>query len=159
MTYYCSFMKTFTPYLIVISLCISCSAEKENKENTPIEGTWKLLSGTIIEKGDTTVTDYTGNTEMIKIINATHFAFLNHDLNHGNDSTQVFVAGGGRYTLNGNHYIEHLDYCNDRAWEGHSFDFTVSIKDDTLVQSGIEKIEDQGIERQNVERYVRVIGH
>lgn len=51
---------------------------------------------------------------MIKIINETHFSFLNHDMKKGKDSTKVFVAGGGRYTLEGDQYNEFLEYCSAR---------------------------------------------
>jgi hypothetical protein len=93
---------------------------------------------------------------MIKVINATHFAFLNHDLKNGKDSTASFSAGGGVYLLEGDQYTEYLEYCNERAWEGHTFQFTVTVKGDTLLQQGIEKIENLGVERLNIERYVKV---
>jgi hypothetical protein len=145
--------------LITVSL-ISCSEQAPKEEvkadGLPIQGTWKLLSGTLIEKGDTVVTDYTKTFSFIKIINETHFAFLKHDLNKGKDSTASFGAGGGSYSLTGDQYTEHLEYCNDRAWEGHDFAFTVTIVNDTLVQSGVEKIEAEGIERYNIEKYIRV---
>jgi hypothetical protein len=144
-------MKTLLLSLVVIGITASCSNEKSG-----VEGTWKLLSGTIIERGDTTTTDYTKDRSMIKVINATHFSFLNHDLNHGKDSTGFFSAGGGRYELKGDQYTEHLEYCNDRNWEGHDFNFKIEITNDTLVQTGVEKIESQGIERLNIEKYVRV---
>ena len=125
-------------------------------ESPPLEGTWKLISGTLIERGDTTVTDYTGNESMIKIINASHFAFLRHDLNEGQDSTAIFVAGGGAYTLEGDQYTEHLEYCSAREWEGNTFQFTVTLDGDTLTQEGVEKVEELGVERLNVEKYVRI---
>ena len=93
---------------------------------------------------------------MIKVINATHFAFLRHDLNSPKDSSNHFDAGGGSYTLNGNTYTEHLDYYSDHNWEGKTFNFTVSISHDTLVQKGMEKVENLGIDREIIERYVRV---
>lgn len=139
---------------VILASCVKQS--QEQPDALPIEGTWQLISGTIIENGDTTITDYTQKQSMIKVINKTHFSFLSHDLNQGKDSTALFGAGGGEYTLNGNQYTEHLVYCNAREWEGHTFQFTVSIKHDTLVQSGIEKIESAGIGRINIERYVRV---
>ena len=92
---------------------------------------------------------------MIKIINATHFAFLRHDLNKGKDSA-VYSSGGGRYTLADSQYTEHLDFCSAREWEGHSFQFTVSIKNDTLTQMGVERLENLGINRFNIEIYRRV---
>ena len=93
---------------------------------------------------------------MIKIINDTHFAFFNHDLNHGKDSTAVFSAGGGTYAIKDNAYTEYLQYFNDREWEDRHFSFVVSINKDTLTQSGVEKLEKLGIDRVIVERYVRV---
>lgn len=142
--------------LFPLLLLIACACTESKKPTLPIEGTWQLLSGTIIEKGDTTTTVYGKDVKMIKIINATHFAFLNHDLNKGKDSTASFVAGGGKYTLKENEYTESLEYCNDRNWEGHTFSFKVDIKNDTLIQTGIEKLADLGIERVNVEKYIRI---
>lgn len=139
---------------------VSCSDNKKvqalKPAAQPITGTWKLLSGTLIEKGDTTITDYTKNISFIKIINDTHFAFLQHDMHKGKDSAAVFVAGGGKYTLQDSTYTEHLEYCSARAWEGNDFNFTVSINDDTLTQYGVEKVESAGVNRINMERYVRV---
>ena len=119
-------------------------------------GTWKLLTGTLIEKKDTTVTDYTKNTSFIKIINDSHFAFLQHDLKKGKDTAAVFVAGGGAYTLKGNQYTEHLQYCSAREWEGNDFTFTISINNDTLTSKGVEKVQGTGIDRINIERYVKM---
>ena len=138
------------------------SCRGENAENiskpmpNPIIGTWQLLNGTVIEKGDTSVTDYTKNISFIKIINATHFAFLQHDLNKGKDSAAVFVAGGGSYSLKDNLYTEHLQYCSAREWEGNDFAFTITINKDTLIQRGIEKVEGAGVNRINIEKYVKV---
>jgi hypothetical protein len=148
--------------LITVALAImSCSVsykkeEQKDESSLPIIGTWKLLSGTLIENGDTLVTDYTQGRSFIKIINATHFAFTLHDLNHGKDSTAVFSSGAGRYELNDSLYTEHLEYCTDRSWEGHDFTFMVTIQNDTLIQSGVEKIESQGIDRMNIEKYIRI---
>jgi hypothetical protein len=158
-------MKYLLTTAISLVLCAACQTGQnksetqhmtDNSARNPIEGTWQLVSGTLIEKGDTTVTDYTRNISMIKVINATHFSFLNHDLKKGTDSTASFSAGGGRYTLSGDQYTEHLEYCNYREWEGHTFPFTVTIKGDSLIQQGVEKIEDLGVERLNIEKYVRV---
>src|SRR5688572_7401394 len=140
-----------TAFLFV--LIISCNTKKQGDAKasvTALQGTWKLLTGTVIEKGDTTITDYTTGKSFIKIINDSHFAFLLHDLNKGKDSASAaFSAGGGSYSLNGNSYTEHLEYCNAREWEDHDFPFTVTINGDTLTQSGVEKIEAEGINRIN----------
>ena len=150
-----------TALLLLSMYFISCT--DESKLQTPksnllsVAGTWRLLSGTLIEKGDTTVTDYTTNVSFIKIINDSHFAFLQHDIGKGKDSASaVFTAGGGSYTLKDSVYTEHLEYCSAREWEGNDFDFTVTIKGDTLTQYGLEKVESAGVNRLNIERYVRV---
>ena len=139
-------------------IAFSCS-EKNRPEATTdragsIVGTWQLLSGTLIEKGDTVVTDYTKDVSFIKIINDTHFAFLKH--NRANTTPATYDSGGGRYSLKDSLYTEHLDYCNEREWEGHTFNFTVTLKNDTLVQQGVEKVEKAGIDRLNIEKYVRL---
>jgi hypothetical protein len=140
--------------LVIILLYISCN---DKKESLPLTGTWKLISGTVIEKNDTTVTDYTQNKEFIKVINGSHFSFLGHDLSKGKDSaTAFFSAGGGKYTLKDSTYTEHLEYCSDRSWENNNFPFTITIHNDTLTQQGVEKVEATGINRLNIEKYVRV---
>ncbi len=155
-------MKIHLLLAIVVALSVVSCTEKTTENTSPstpppaaVVGTWQLQKGTLIEKGDTTVTDFTQKTSFIKIINDSHFAFLQHDLSKGKDSSAVFVAGGGRYTLKDSLYTEHLEYCNDRNWEGHDFSFVVSVKGDTLVQSGVEKIESEGVDRINIEQYIR----
>ncbi len=147
-------------FVFITTLLMSCAGKTEGEKATPspmpIAGTWQLITGTVIEKGDTVVTDYTKNVSFLKIINDTHFAFLQHDLKKGKDSTAVFVSGGGRYSITGNLYTEHLEYCSARDWEGHDFTFTITLKNDTLIQSGVEKVEGSTINRVNTEKYIRV---
>jgi hypothetical protein len=145
-------MKSIIPLLLIITTICSCNQERKH----PIEGTWQLITGTLIEKGDTVVTDYTKNISFIKIINDSHFAFLQHDLKKGKDSTAVFVSGGGKYTINDSLYTENLEYCSAREWEGNDFKFNYVIKNDTLIQKGIEKIVSQGVDRVNIEKYVKM---
>ena len=153
-------MKVKPAFIILTAFFFSCKAEiKKTRSDSnllPIAGTWQLLNGTLIEKGDTTITDYTKDVSFIKIINDTHFAFLQHDLSKGKDTPAVFVAGGGKYSLSDSTYTEHLEYCSAREWEGNDFPFTVKINNDTLIQYGIEKVEDAGVNRINIEKYVRV---
>jgi hypothetical protein len=149
-------VKTLAAMLLFTVLWVSCKPESKKHELLPITGTWKLLSGTLIEKSDTTVTDYTKNVSFIKIINDTHFAFLQHDLNKGKDSTVAFGAGGGSYTLKNSLYTEKLEYCNAREWENNDFTFVIGIKNDTLIQRGVEVVESAGINRINIEKYMRI---
>lgn len=147
-------------FLILVILLGSCETktkDSEPKQASPaIAGTWKLISGTVITKGDSVITSYTKDQSFIKIINDTHFAFLQHDLNKGKDSSGSYSSGGGRYSLTDSTYTEHLEYCSDRQWEGNDFKFTVTIKNDTLIQKGVEKVENLGVDRINIEKYVRL---
>ena len=47
-------------------------------------------------------------------------------------------------------------YYKAKVWENNDFKFTVSIKNDTLIQTGIEKVEKAGVDRLNIEKYVRL---
>jgi lipopolysaccharide export system protein LptA len=141
--------------LALLFLC-SCGVKtlKDDPQTVALQGTWQLVSGTTIAKGDSTFTDYTKDQSMIKIINGTHFAFLKHPVN--NDTINKFDAGGGRYSLEGNQYTEHLDYYNNKNWEGQTFTFTVTVSHDTLTQQGVEKVEGEGVDHVIIEKYVRV---
>jgi Lipocalin-like domain len=149
-------MKFKIVFVIIVITLLSCIGRNSKPSSNLIEGTWQLIKGTLIEKGDTIVTDYMKNVSFIKIINATHFAFLQHDLKKGKDSNAVYVSGGGRYSLNDSLYTEHLEYCSGRNWEGNDFKFTISIKADTLIITGGEKVESEGINRENIEKYIRI---
>ena len=154
-------MKVLFGFVLVATTCLSCQSNTKNnsgkKCSVPIVGTWRLITGIVIEKKDTIVTDYTKSNSFIKIINDTHFAFLQHDVDKGKDSAKAtFSAGGGRYSLDDSLYTEHLEYCSARAWEGNDFKMTVTINNDTLTQRGVEKVESAGVDRINIEKYVRV---
>ena len=134
-------MKIKIAFVVIVMTLLSCIGKISKPSSFLIVGTWQLITGTLIEKGDTIVTDYTKNISFIKIINDTHFAFLQHDLKKGQDSDAVFVSGGGRYSLSDSLYTEHLEYCNA----------------DTLTQTGVEKVESAGVNRINIEKYIRVM--
>jgi hypothetical protein len=156
-----NFMKSRIACIILAASTLSCGKQTENADTNgqtiPIQGTWELLSETKIENGDTTFSEASKDQKMIKILNGTHFSFLRHDLVKGKDSTAaIFVAGGGQYDLKEDQYTEHLEYCNFREWENNDFQFTVTVKNDTLVQQGTEKVEGIGVDRIIIEKYVRV---
>jgi len=154
-------MKNIAIIAVITLLFAACQSEVKTSETAatglPIQGTWKLLTGTLIQKTDTTVTDYTKDKSFIKIINNDHFAFFLHDLTHGKDTaTKTYSSGAGSYTLKDSSYTEHLEYCDAREWEGHDFPFTVSVANDTLTIQGVEKIDSIGVNRYNIEKYIRV---
>ena len=142
--------------LFALAALLSFTLKQSKNSIIHLNGTWQLVSGTTITKGVTSFTDYSKNTRMIKIINGTHFAFLKHDLNAAKDSSNHFDAGGGSYTLVGNKYTEHLDYYADKNWENKAFNFTITVKGDTLIQRGFEKVEKENIDRIIIEKYLRL---
>jgi hypothetical protein len=145
-----------TLYLIASSLllCLSACTQHDTSPALRLNGTWQLISGMTITGKDTV--PYATDFRMIKVINDTHFAFLRHDKNPPKDSSNHFDAGGGIYTLSGNQYTEHLDYYGDRNWEGKPFTFTLELRGDTLVQTGIEKVDAAHIDHIIIEKYVPV---
>ncbi|GAA4421524.1 hypothetical protein GCM10023187_57460 [Nibrella viscosa] len=146
------------PYLVFtcIAAIVTVFGCRSKQPDLPLIGTWELISAT------TTVNDSTFSTfdsahKMIKIINPTHFAFLNHTTNREKDSSATaFTAGGGTYTLADSVYTENLEYFSDKNWENHQFRFVVKIVNDTLIQTGVEKLEKLGIDHVIVEKYKRV---
>jgi len=149
-------IKYLLPLVVIVALYAFTSKISSTDAGIHLNGTWKLLSGTEISNGVTKVTDYTKDQQMIKIINDTHFAFLKHRLVTSKDSSNNFDAGGGSYTLKGNEYTEHLDYYPNTTIEGNTFTFTVSIKGDTLIQQGLEKLKTGGPEKIIYEKYIRI---
>ena len=148
-----------------VALVIFC-CQPEKKVPTlkdQLTGSWKLIYAVSIKK-DTTIHNDLPGTTMIKILNDSHFAFLQHDVKQPGDTTmseanRIFGAGGGTYDLEGSSYTEHLEYCTARGYEGHDFNFNIEIKGDTLIQTGIEKLKDMGVGEENVqliEKYIRI---
>ncbi len=153
-------MKQVLTTILLLCFLFSCQSNTESAKSAtpenPLIGTWQLISGTTITGKDTTNTDYTKNKRFLKVINGTHFSFVGHDLTKGKDSLAFYSSGAGTYTLTDSNYTEHLQFCSDRAWEGNDFSFHIVIHNDSLTQTGIEKVEKINVDRLNIERYVRV---
>jgi len=144
--------------LLAVALISACSDKKtsDNTSKTPsLTGTWALVSSRVIMMEDTVNTYPVPNQEMIKMFTEKEFAFFKHDINKAAKDSAVFSAGSGTYTLNGEEYSEHLTYCNYREWENHDFHFNLKVSNDSLIQTGREKIDSLGVDQEIVEIYVR----
>ncbi|CAN1487481.1 hypothetical protein MCETHM1_00092 [Flavobacteriaceae bacterium] len=150
-------MKSKYISLLAILLLFSCKTKQYNTKNSnlPIIGTWELISATTTQK-DSTFSTFNPKYKMIKIINPDHFAFFQHDLSMGKEADSKFSAGAGTYTLVKDTYTENLQYFIYREWENNTFEFKISIKNDTLTQQGVEKVEKLGVDRIITERYKRI---
>ncbi len=149
-------MKTFlislSLGLLMMTGCNKSETAVDKPEGPdPIQGTWKMIYAEIREKDSVQVKDLS-NTDFIKIINADHFAFFNQDRGTGEN----FTSGAGSYTFNGKDYTETLDFISLPELRGHEFPFEVRISGDTLVQQGHEKVEEAGLDRYILEKYVRI---
>lgn len=150
-------MKIKLTLFFIAILSSSCGVNpcKTSQSDLPIIGTWELLSATSTQK-DSTFSTFDPKVKMIKIINQDHFAFFVHDRNMGKQPEPQFSAGAGKFTLVNDTYTEYLEYFSNRAWENNKFEFKVSIKNDTLTQQGIEKVEKLGVDRIITEKYKRL---
>ncbi|PWK78913.1 hypothetical protein LX99_01366 [Mucilaginibacter oryzae] len=154
-------MKTYYLASFLMLLSAACSNPSKQVTEAPkktktLDGTWHLISSKSIQKGDTTITTPPKDQEMLKMFNATNFAFFTHDLMHGQTAKPFYSSGAGTYTLNGDDYTEHLAYCDARSWENRDFKFKLTVSNDTLVQKGIEKIDSLKVDREIIETYVKI---
>ncbi|MBB3697263.1 hypothetical protein KMW28_28390 [Flammeovirga yaeyamensis] len=138
---------------ILIFLAFTSCIKKSNIPN--IQGTWELISAESVENEESKTMDLS-DRRMIKMFSQQHFAFFNHDVHHGKDSSEYYASGGGTYRLAGDQYTENLEYCSYRPWEGHKFTFRLYFEGDTLVQIGKEEIESLGVDRLIIEKYKRI---
>lgn len=154
-------MKYNVMLLLIGSFLLACTDPANNKTEEPdmlqsaIKGTWKLISAKHIVKGDTVEKFFPERIEGIKVIGDTHFSFFQHDLKKGKDSTVYYSSGAGKYLLEGNKYIEYLEYCSGREWESRKFEFTITVTGDSLIQTGVERIPSLGVDRTIIETYVK----
>jgi hypothetical protein len=140
-------MRTFFYIIFAAIILSSCNCNNEKE----LVGTWKLIYGEIKE-GDSVEIKDLSNTDFIKIINEDHFAFLNQR----KGTSEGFYGGGGTYTLVNDKYIETLDYIDVDHLRGHEFSFTIEIKGDTLIQYGKEEVKEANIDRDIIEKYIRI---
>ena len=147
-------MKQIIIFILFVIIIVGCNKEivlnPENGSNKII-GTWKLVYGEIRENDSVKIKDMS-NSEFIKIINNSHFAFFNQN----SDSSDGFYGGGGTYQLKDSMYVERLEFIALRSIRGHEFSFTIEFDGDTLIQSGLEEVKEENIKRYIVEKYIRI---
>ena len=147
-------MRNILVVVIITFFFIGCSeVDKKSSEKVEneIKGTWKLVYGEIKE-GDSVQIKELSNTEFIKIINDSHFAFFNQR----KDSEEDYYGGAGTYKLVGSNYTEKLEFIGAKTIRGHEFSFQIEFKGDTLIQHGLEEVEAANIKRYIVEKYIRL---
>src|SRR5215467_3249966 len=88
----------------------SCNQNAPTSAESPLNGSWRLVSSKSIVKKDTTDTSPKKGIEDLKIYNDTHFTFFAHNVDKSIPAS--YDSGAGTYTLKGENYTEHLQYCS-----------------------------------------------
>jgi hypothetical protein len=117
--------KPITIYFLAVFLFSFC-----NKPSPPIQGVWKSVYQKFSNPDTTviyTLKDF--SNPQIKIIAKSYFAF-------GYQDSSGATYGGGKFTLNGNQYVETPLYFVNPDFINKPINWTVEIKNDTLYQSG-----------------------
>ena len=145
-------MKTNLIYCLIIALIIcGCTQQKSSK----IEGAWKLVYNKTVY-GDTLYYSFPGKdtTEgSIKMWSKDHFSFtgiINWDDKYTGDS-----FGAGSYKLIGKQYEETFLYCSYKSFIGQTLKLMLEIKNDTLIQTTMEKDGKFDKSSYMIEKYVR----
>ena len=95
-------------------------------------GTWRLVS---TKYGDATeFTKYPESGRRLKLINATHFMWVEVNA----ENKEVVTTAGGSYKLAGNSYTETIEWAGDGMQEyvGKPQKFQIRVEGDKLFQSG-----------------------
>lgn len=108
-----------------------CVSEKKHA----IEGTWRIVSGTM-KTADTTMSYSQSNLFGMKMIANNQWAIFGQPLGAGDTSAYY---GGGTYILEGNIYKESIKYNIVKSRVGRTIAFEVEVRNDTLIQKGPPK--------------------
>lgn len=121
-------MKKFIFFSAFLMLLVSRLSAQDNS----YIGTWKLISQKIMFIDGRSSTSDSSNHIQIKIITPTHFMLLSEVMVNGANACSY-----GHYTLNGNKYVEHIEYASYEINSTLQTDFTLRREGDKLYQSGI----------------------
>ena len=124
----------------MVAILISCATgntrQTANPEPAnPLAGAWTLVSSNNTNaEGEYVIFDKS-NTRQIKILTPNHFMFITERIENGKNN---FVnAAGGRYELDGNKYIEYIDYASWEDIRDAKAEFTWRIDNDRWYHTGI----------------------
>jgi hypothetical protein len=118
--------------LVAILFSPSLISQNPIESNGKHLGTWKLVSTKY--GAATSFTDYPKKSFRLKIINATHFTWVEVDAS----TKRVLASAGGRYKRSGDSYTETIEFAGEgmETYLGKSQKFTVRVEGDKLFQSG-----------------------
>lgn len=104
-------------------LCVILSLFPAALSANPLEGSWRLVSGQLID--DETITDYDeAQIKSIKVIAGNHFSFVSHK------GDSFYASAAGRVVVDGDSYSEVPQYASYPPLIGKTFSFTFELDGD-----------------------------
>jgi hypothetical protein len=97
----------------------------------PLDGAWEMVRGTQTGADGTVVEISRSDRQALKIIGSGHFVYISQD------GPEAFHgAHGGRCTIDGNQYTEHVEYASLEQMRGQSYTFEFRLEGDELRVQG-----------------------
>jgi hypothetical protein len=132
-------MKAFL-FLLLFLLAVSQSGFKSPAaKNAPLEGAWRLVSAEWQNVPaewpyGNTYDSKTSSIKVIKMFTKSHVSFSFYD----QQNKKFILAGGGTYSLNGDKYLEKLEYwsLNNSAGYLEPMEFSYQVKGNRFYQKG-----------------------
>jgi len=121
--------KIYAPLTVMLFLFLSYSCCEKNK----VEGTWELVSATWAYSDTNTVEFPTSEYDReLKMFGKTHVIFIRQDTTN----EDLFFSGGGTYKLEGNKYIETLEFSSWRSGIGSISTYECQFRDSMMITTG-----------------------
>ena len=137
-------MKFLSIFLVLVFLLSNTTSAQEKKN--PIEGTWEMISAKASMLDTTFLYPVTDYSRQIKMISRTHFVCIYQDTSRKDE----YGFAGGKYTLDGDKYTEHIEMSKPPDMIGESGTFTMKVEDDTFIQSGTVSLKSFDVETYEV---------
>jgi hypothetical protein len=131
--------------IVILFLSGSCA-----QEQLSVEGAWRWVKADYSLDLETSPVDNEGS--ITKFWTKGHFSFIGQ-LKSDNFAEDRF--GWGTYELDGNRYIEHIEFHYQDAYQGQSVRMILEIRNDTLVQKWPVDGNWALPEKYNTEYYIR----
>ena len=117
-------------------LLLFCTAGSFAQNKMQLVGTWKLISGKMIQ-GDSTFPYDNKTSDAMKIVTLTHFAVFSQNIS----DSSFEHAGAGTVEMDGKNYTEHLMYTDTKAMIGKAAKFTYRLEGNKwYIKGGIENM-------------------
>jgi hypothetical protein len=119
--------------LVVVSAfaVLSCQTAAPNRSSHPLEGNWEMVSSRLTRADGTSTSAASPDVRSLKVIGPSRFVFITSRA----DGT-FLRAAGGRYTIEGNRYTEHIDQTSGTPPLNQSYTFEWRVEGDTWSHSG-----------------------